>query len=159
MNQEKSFFVNDQEVRIELIEREAGRVRFKLGTETYDFRLAEDDLLSDQLTGRQYSYLSTQDEVFISGKRFLFKTAEVEAAKGQGSKGGLLSPMPGKLLKLHVKVGDRVEAGQVLMVLEAMKMEHALKAPTSGVIKALPFQEGDQVKAKVELAELEAGEN
>jgi 3-methylcrotonyl-CoA carboxylase alpha subunit len=55
------------------------------------------------------------------------------------------APMPGKITALHVAIGDAVEEGQALMVLEAMKMEHTIKAPASATIGALPFAVGDQV--------------
>jgi propionyl-CoA carboxylase alpha chain len=59
--------------------------------------------------------------------------------------GGLVAPMPGKVLSTHVAVGDRVEAGQLLIVLEAMKMEHRITAPAAGSVSELRVAEGDQV--------------
>jgi len=65
--------------------------------------------------------------------------------------GGLVAPMPGKVIALHVKAGDRVEAGDKLLVLEAMKMEHALTAPESGVVSDVRVAIGDQVEGKAVL--------
>ncbi|MEE8399012.1 MAG: biotin carboxylase N-terminal domain-containing protein [Desulfobacterales bacterium] len=59
--------------------------------------------------------------------------------------GGLTAPMPGKVIATYVSVGDHVEAGKVLLILEAMKMEHRITAPTDGVISEVRVQEGDQV--------------
>ncbi|MBN1959082.1 MAG: pyruvate carboxylase [Desulfuromonadales bacterium] len=56
------------------------------------------------------------------------------------------APMPGKIFKLMVKVGDEVSAGDVLLVTEAMKMETNVKAQKNGVVKELMFGEGDQVE-------------
>jgi biotin carboxyl carrier protein len=59
--------------------------------------------------------------------------------------GALKSPMPGKILKLESKVGQKVKAGQTVCVIEAMKMEYALKAPFEGKIKEIFKNSGDQV--------------
>ena len=63
----------------------------------------------------------------------------------------LVAPMPGKLRSVNVEVGDSVRAGQVVMVLEAMKMEHAISAPREGVVERLCYAEGEQVMEGVEL--------
>lgn len=60
-------------------------------------------------------------------------------------KGGLFAPMPGKVIATNVTVGERVKEGQLLVILEAMKMEHRITAPVAGVIKDLTVAEGDQV--------------
>ena len=57
----------------------------------------------------------------------------------------LLSPMPGLLVKLSVSVGDSVQAGQDLAVVEAMKMENTLSAEKAGIVAAIPVQEGDSL--------------
>jgi biotin carboxyl carrier protein len=55
------------------------------------------------------------------------------------------SPMPGKVVKVFVKPGDHVEAGQPLIVLSAMKMESEFKAGSRGIVREVPVQEGDTV--------------
>ena len=60
-------------------------------------------------------------------------------------RGGMLAPMPGKVLSVAVIDGARVEAGALLLVLEAMKMEHRITAPAAGVVKALKVAAGEQV--------------
>ncbi|MFZ2632853.1 MAG: pyruvate carboxylase subunit B [Desulfosalsimonadaceae bacterium] len=57
----------------------------------------------------------------------------------------LLAPMPGMIVSYNYNVGDRVEKGQPVLILEAMKMENALPAPVSGVIRAINFKSGDSV--------------
>jgi len=66
--------------------------------------------------------------------------------------GGCVSPMPGKVVELRVSLGDRVDAGQVLLVMEAMKMEHSVTAPHDGVIELIHVEVGDQVDAESLLA-------
>ena len=59
--------------------------------------------------------------------------------------GGLVAPMPGKILALHVANGDQVKSGQVLVLMEAMKMEHQITAPLNGTVTEVLASEGDQV--------------
>ncbi len=61
--------------------------------------------------------------------------------------GGFVAAMPGKVLELRVRVGDRVTAGETLVVLEAMKMEHPMRATEDGVVREVRVAEGDQVEA------------
>ena len=60
-------------------------------------------------------------------------------------KGGLTAPMPGNVLATHVAEGDSVREGQLLLVLEAMKMQHRITAPFNGSVKEMHVSEGDQV--------------
>jgi propionyl-CoA carboxylase alpha chain len=77
--------------------------------------------------------------------RFPNPSAEVTA-------GSLLAPMPGKVVRVNVAEGATVRPGQPLLVLEAMKMEHEIVAPSAGVLTALPVSVGDQVDAGTLLA-------
>ena len=70
--------------------------------------------------------------------------------------GGLVSPMPGHVLQVLVKAGERVRRGQPVMIIEAMKMEHTVRAPADGVVQTVNFASGDRVEEGVELLELEA---
>ena len=65
------------------------------------------------------------------------------------------SPMPGKVVKVLVAVGDEVKSGQGIVVVEAMKMENELKAPKDGKIKAVAVKEGQPVEAGQSLVTLE----
>ena len=69
--------------------------------------------------------------------------------------GAILAPMPGEVIALDVADGDNVTEGQRLMVLEAMKMEHALTAPFDGTISCLEASEGGQVQVEAVLCVVE----
>jgi len=73
-----------------------------------------------------------------------------------GGDGRITAPMPGRVVVLKVAVGDSVSAGQELMVIEAMKMELAIRAPRDGVVAELRAASGDFVDADAVLATLEA---
>jgi 3-methylcrotonyl-CoA carboxylase alpha subunit len=73
------------------------------------------------------------------------------------TRGGLTTPLPGVVVAVSVEPGQKVEAGEVLMVVEAMKMEHAIKAPRAGVVRAVHCAPGDRVpegKALLEIGEI-----
>jgi biotin carboxyl carrier protein len=78
-------------------------------------------------------------------------------AKGVGIEGPqkLLAPMPGKIVRLISTVGSEVEAGQGLLVIEAMKMQNELKSPKKGIVKQLLVAEGASVSAGEVLAIVE----
>jgi 3-methylcrotonyl-CoA carboxylase alpha subunit len=80
------------------------------------------------------------------------------AARGTGqasaADGAIIAPMPGKVIAVDVSEGQAVTAGQRLMVLEAMKMEHALAAPFDGVIEGLSVSAGAQVQVEAVLAKV-----
>ncbi len=70
-------------------------------------------------------------------------------------RGSLHAPMPGVVIRVDVQEGQRVTEGQVLLVLEAMKMEHTLRAPASGILSGLRCAPGDQVEGGAILAVIE----
>ncbi len=70
--------------------------------------------------------------------------AEPGPAAGDAGQ-GVRAPMPGKIVKILVKAGDQVKAGDPVITLEAMKMENELCAPAGGTVKAVPVQKGDSV--------------
>jgi propionyl-CoA carboxylase alpha chain len=71
-------------------------------------------------------------------------------------KGSLVAPMPGNVIRLGAAVGDAVTAGQPLIWLEAMKMEHTIAAPAAGVLAELNVDTGDQVEVGAVLARVDA---
>jgi 3-methylcrotonyl-CoA carboxylase alpha subunit len=83
---------------------------------------------------------------------------DVLSHSGEGaSEGGrLTAPMPGKVVSIAVKAGDKVSKGQALAVMEAMKMEHTIAAPQDGTVEELLYAPGDQVAEGAELLRLGA---
>jgi len=74
-----------------------------------------------------------------------------------GGEGNLSAPMPGKIIAIHTASGARVAAGDPLLTLEAMKMEHTISAPQNGTVSDIYFQVGEMVEEGVELIAI-AGE-
>ncbi|EFA78863.1 methylcrotonyl-CoA carboxylase [Heterostelium album PN500] len=77
---------------------------------------------------------------------------EVTSKGGDAASGSLLSPMPGKITKIMVAVGDKVKKGQPIILMEAMKMEHTIRAPQDGKVESLPFNVNEIVEDKKVLA-------
>ena len=73
--------------------------------------------------------------------------------------GKLTAPMPGKIIAVKVEKGAIVERGQALLVMEAMKMEHTIRAPADGKVEGIHYAVGDQVDEGVELIQFEAKED
>jgi biotin carboxyl carrier protein len=99
--------------------------------------------------------------VTIGRRRFVIEVADPRRLqrKGRGLHGEgrqrIASPMPGKVVRVLVAQGDSVEAGQGVIVVEAMKMQNELKAPRAGRVVALSAQEGATVAAGDVLAVIE----
>jgi propionyl-CoA carboxylase alpha chain len=106
-------------------------------------------------------YGPSLQDVYVDSSRgpvhlvMLPRFAEPGSAVEQGS---LLAPMPGNVIRVGAAVGDTVTAGQPLVWLEAMKMEHTITAPSAGVLAQLDVQPGDQVEVGAVLARVEATE-
>lgn len=73
--------------------------------------------------------------------------------------GSLVAPMPGNVIRIGADIGDTVVAGQPLVWLEAMKMEHTITAPTDGVLAELNVSTGDQVEVGAILARVETSQS
>ena len=95
--------------------------------------------------------------VFLHGRTWQLANVDPlhHAGEGGGAEGGLLAPMPGKVIALLAEAGSKVEKGAPLLILEAMKMEHTITAPAPGTLKAFRFAVGDQVGDGAELVEFE----
>jgi 3-methylcrotonyl-CoA carboxylase alpha subunit len=97
--------------------------------------------------------------VFHGGRAHVLQRVDrlAQAAGGvEEEGGGLVAPMPGKVIALVAAPGAAVEKGATLLVLEAMKMEHAIVAPRAGTVRAFRCAAGEQVAEGAELVEFEA---
>ena len=103
-----------------------------------------------EIDGRrlQLAIAGTEDRWLIHGTDFDVDLTELPRLPLPGLleiKGGLTAPMPGNVLATHVQQGEEVREGQLLLILEAMKMQHRIVAPFDGNVKELHVGEGDQV--------------
>ena len=122
-------------------------------------RLGDGEFVVDSDAGPRRGYaVRDGDAIWVEFAGTTFRL-EVERGGRGGCAGAgpaaVASPMPGQVLRTLVEVGDRVEKGQTLLVVEAMKMQIEIAAPHPGVIRNLPFGPGAKVDAGVPLAEVE----
>lgn len=121
----------------------AGQFQFTLDNIIYKCSVAKDgDIRFIHLDGEDYEIKRVSETIDEFG----------EAEEDLGS---LSSPMPGRIVKLLVKLGDHVKKGQDLIVIEAMKMENKIAAPFDGTVIKVFFPEGDQIEANMPLIEIE----
>ena len=118
-----------------------GRIRITLGDHSFDATVVRRDLIFHVFAGGAAYRLTMTDP--------LAAAEAIEAPTGR-----LTAPMPGRIIQLYVKRGDRVKHGETLLVLEAMKMEHSILAPGEGIVEALDYAVGDLVEEGVALLSL-----
>ncbi len=157
----KSVLINGQEIQFELIELKAGSVHLRWGDENLHYRLVaqHDDMLvlkdqQDQVIRLRKNCFDQQTLICGNGLDAMVSEKSASLTKNAALAGGLNSPMPGKIFKVMAAEGDKVTKGQTILILEAMKMEHAIKADKDGVLKKVFFKVGEQVQGGVALAEI-----
>mgnify|MGYP001088971908 FL=1 len=120
-----------------------------LGGARHDLQLGE-----QRITATVYAQ-GERHAVFTDAGSALVNEFDPIAHAGEGAtEGRLTAPMPGKVVSFFAQPGDRVQRGQALAVMEAMKMEHTLHAPHDGVVAELLYAVGDQVPEGGELLRL-----
>ena len=123
-----------------------------LGDGRYDVQLGSQRLtLSVYAHGDRFAVFAAQGSALLSDYDPI-----AHAADGAAEGGRLTAPMPGKVVSFLAQAGDKVQRGQALAVMEAMKMEHTISAPHDGVVEELLYGVGDQVAEGGELLRLVA---
>ncbi|MBE6175566.1 MAG: biotin/lipoyl-binding protein [Rikenellaceae bacterium] len=113
-----------------------------------------------ELNGKSYTVQIEKEEAVVSPKIAVVKptssSADFEAPQQvvTGNAGSIKSPLPGNVSKIKVQEGQAVKAGDVLMTLEAMKMENEIMAPAAGTVKKIYVAEGKAVQQGEALIDL-----
>ena len=105
----------------------------------------------------QYTYATRVGDqwwIHYDGRINVVNMHEAGSKDSDAGEGGLTAPMPGTILEVQVKQGQRVREGQTLLVMEAMKMEHRILAPKAGEVIVVNFEAGDRVDMGATLVEL-----
>jgi 3-methylcrotonyl-CoA carboxylase alpha subunit len=131
------------------------RIALRHGAETRSVDVLEAEEIAGAATAHGEAIL-----VFAEGQAFSFALpgSGGGGAGGAASDGAILSPMPGRVIAVEVRQGDKVAKGQKLLTLEAMKMEHSMTAPFDGVVAELDAAVGTQVSEGTMLVRVEKGE-
>jgi propionyl-CoA carboxylase alpha chain len=139
--------LHEDEYQIRDLEMHENMICFTIHGERFAIYFARD---------KDRNYMSIDGELFTIERAQISKSG-VRGVTAQKDN-SVASPMPGLLVKLPVAAGDKVEAGTTLAIVEAMKMQNELRAPSDGMVKRVNFKEGDQVDAFVPIVELETKE-
>jgi biotin carboxyl carrier protein len=163
--------LNDRISNVELVRKEKNHIEIMVDGKLYtvDAVMVEDGVYSILLNGRSYTVELIEGE---HAKKYnvntLYRSFEIEIIDSEtryllsrnksllGEEGNTISsPMPGKVVKITVKAGDKVEVGQTVIIVSAMKMESEYKAGKSGVIKEIHVREGDTIEGNQPLITVE----
>lgn len=131
-----------------------------------DVVYGQNGVLSLLLDGKSYEVkqeiVGTETNVVVGHQRFVASVRDPRSFRSRSRTGAseqgvmkIKAPMPGKVVRVLAGVGTPVEAGQSVLVIEAMKMQNELKAPKSGIVKKINVAEGAAVEAGQALAEVE----
>ena len=147
-----TFTYGDEAIDVAYRRTRDGGFEFDVGDTRADARLVDatgTEFVVD-IDGRRLTFSVTRHAPawFVHGPQgsaTLVEAPRYPAADATDAGGGLLAPMPGSVLATEVSDGDAVTKGQLLLILEAMKMEHRITAPRDGVVERLHVAAGDQV--------------
>ena len=149
--------LNNELIDVDVIEQNPKFVLFNLEGREYTVSLESCDDYRYNLSLNQFNktVVAVDSHFVVDGVEFSINAPKRSRSKSKAT--GLhqmTSPMPGKILKIFVKEGSDVILGTPILVMEAMKMEHTIKAGISGKIEKIFYKEGDQVSGGVELVKL-----
>ncbi|KPL14768.1 MAG: biotin carboxyl carrier protein [Bacteroides sp. SM23_62] len=142
--------VDDKLYELDMIKVQEGMYSILLEGKSYNIEIIEKD------SAKQYSVNTLEKsydlEIIDAETRYLMsrKGSDPEDAENIVS-----SPMPGKIVKIPVKAGEKVEAGQTVIIVSAMKMESEYKAGKEGVIREVHVSEGDTIEGHQPLVTIE----
>jgi len=150
------------DIDAEVIAREGDTIRVRIGDRELAAQYTPNADGGGILTinGRRYPIFGAKrkESIFVSVGPASFEFKPAEAAARRRARGlaaaEVIAPMPGKVLKVLVRDGDLVEAGQPLVVIEAMKMETTLAAESAATVKHVRVEEGQTVDHGAVLIEL-----
>ncbi len=153
----KQFILDNETIEVDLIEQTPSFVLFKFEGEDYSINLNNitEGRYNLNSAGKNAAVVCADKYFAVNGVEFTIEAPVRSRTKGRNHEHGqMISPMPGKILKIFVTPGEIVNAGTPILVMEAMKMEHTIKASKEGKIEAILYKEGDQVAGGVELVKL-----
>lgn len=161
--------IAEKTYRVELVRAgQDGQWACKLNGREFpmDIVSVQEGVLSLLANGKSYEVkqetVGTETNVVVGHERFPVSVRDPRSFRSRGRSGAseqgvkkITAPMPGKVVRILAGVGTQVEAGQSVIVIEAMKMQNELKAPKAGVVKKINAVEGAAVEAGQSLAEVE----
>jgi biotin carboxyl carrier protein len=161
--------INDRTALVEVLSREGNRVRISIDGKKYDadIVMVEEGVFSILIDNKSHNielirndnknyvvntYARSYDVEIVDAESKYLKSRKRDDAQEDSV---ISSPMPGKVVKILVKEGDEVKAGDTVVIISAMKMESEYKVKKDRVIREIKVKEGDTVKANQPLVVIE----
>jgi len=163
--------LNDRTSNVELVKKDKNHIEVVVDGKLYtlDAVMVEEGVYSILLNGKSYTVELIEGE---HAKKYnvntLYRSFEIEILDAEtryllsrnknllGEEGNVISsPMPGKIVKITVKAGEKVEQGQTVIIVSAMKMESEYKSGKAGIIQEIHVSEGDTVEGHQPLITIE----
>jgi biotin carboxyl carrier protein len=158
----KKYLINGEEVSLDDISLKDGEINFSIEGESFTFKVVAKSgaelILQGQERFRAFTGIKNTDGeamVLSHGVEAIVSEAQRKSKKKARALGSLTSPMPGKIFKVMKEEGSIVKQGDTILILEAMKMEHSIRADKDGTVKKIFFKPGELVQGGVTLAEVE----
>ena len=143
--------VNGKECEVGSANWSGDSLKIVIDSVDYEFNINELDKMVKGLAPDR-----KKGHVLVNGQDLFIEPLSKKNRNQAAEAGAMISPMPGKIFKIVKEVGQTVKKGDTILIMEAMKMEHPVKASSDGVIKNIFFQEGQQVDGGVELVSIDA---
>jgi biotin carboxyl carrier protein len=156
--------IDSRKALVNLLKRDGNQLSVRVDEEIYDLDLVRvaDGVYSIIYKGKSYNvemiggttdkhfvvntfYNSYEVEVVDAETKYIRNRHKGDAHDGENS---ISTPMPGKVVKILVKVGEEVQVGQTVIIVSAMKMESEFKVRKAGTVKAIHVKEGDLVEGQ-----------
>lgn len=156
----KKLLINGQELDVEIISKSGKDITFRLSGQLHTFSLKKNDhgkvLVADSF-GILSTVYSAQDNLYdCANGQFKIQAVKKASIESQSkNEKNLTSPLPGKVIKVCIALGDEVKEGDEIVRIEAMKMEHRICAQVDGILKSIKVKEGDTVSDGEYLGEIE----
>jgi len=162
---EVKLHVDEIEILVNILKSKNGQLEFKIGSQIFNviLRSMEAGILEALVDGQSMIFhlsnfegvglVSYGGHIFNVKRQDILIQEDVFGTLDIGGKNGgeIVSPMPGKVIKINVKKGKEVKKGDVLLVVEAMKMENSITAPKDGKVEKINVMTGEMVDGSKEL--------
>jgi 3-methylcrotonyl-CoA carboxylase alpha subunit len=151
---ERIYLHGDEDHVVEILSLTDDVVHFEFQNKRY--KVFRNEFNSYHLNGDNATCMVSNNIVTVNGNNVDLEAWKLSRGSGNDSASGdMLSPMPGKILKLCVEPGQKIEAGDSLVIMEAMKMEHTIKSTVNGTLVNFHVNVGQLIEGGKELFEIE----
>jgi 3-methylcrotonyl-CoA carboxylase alpha subunit len=140
------FRYDGKDFKVSLVRNEKGKIEMILNGNYFIVFASTDKRWITQITHEGFTFICERNDILVEQEIFSLAGYSSSATDHK-----IASPMPGKLVKVNVTAGSVVRKGDILLVVEAMKMENNITAPKDGVIESIHVKQGDMVDPSTEL--------